>query len=190
VSDGQGARLAARFNVTALLRRPGVRHPLAGTLRLEELRVRDAVIAAGSDALLDLEIEAINDAVTAAGTVRAPFEASCRRCLEDLSGVAEAEIQEIFERRPVEGETYLLDGEIIDLEPLVRDSLLLALPLAPLCRDDCPGPAPELFPTGQATTGGETDAAAGEAAPDGEEAEPEPPTADPRWAALRDLKLD
>ena len=53
---------------------------------------------------------------------------------------------------PTEGETYPLDGEQVDLEPLVRDAVLLALPLAPLCADDCPGPAPEAFPTGPADT--------------------------------------
>ena len=72
------------------------------------------------------------------------WQGTCRRCLEPVEGEAEASVKEIFERHPVEGETYLLDGESIDLEPLVRDAVLLALPLAPLCREDCPGPAPEV----------------------------------------------
>ena len=93
----------------------------------------------------------------------------CRRCLGPVEGYAEAEIREIFEARPTEGETYRLDGEQIDLEPMVRDAVLLALPLAPLCSSDCQGPAPEVFPTGP---------------PDDEAV-----VVDPRWAALRDLDL-
>ena len=34
---------------------------------------------------------------------------------------------------------YSLDGDLLDLEPVLRDALVLALPLAPLCRQDCPG---------------------------------------------------
>jgi uncharacterized protein len=33
----------------------------------------------------------------------------------------------------------LVDGDLIDLEQAVRDAVVLALPQAPLCRDDCPG---------------------------------------------------
>ena len=36
-------------------------------------------------------------------------------------------------------ETYPLSGEQLDLAPLVHDALLLELPIAPLCRDDCAG---------------------------------------------------
>src|SRR5690606_40148714 len=41
-----------------------------------------------------------------------------------------------------------IEGEEIDLAEVAREALLLALPLAPLCRDDCTGPAPDAFPTG------------------------------------------
>jgi uncharacterized protein len=32
-----------------------------------------------------------------------------------------------------------LDGDLLDLEPVLRDAIVLALPMAPLCREDCPG---------------------------------------------------
>jgi len=51
------------------------------------------------------------------------------------AGVAAAELDE--------EDTYPLDPEHLDLEPLARDCLLLALPLAPLCREDCPGLCPD-----------------------------------------------
>ena len=73
----------------------------------------------------------------------APWTGECRRCLGDAHGIARAEVREIFEARPTEGETYPLTGDHIDLEPLVRDAVLLSLPLAPLCSEGCLGPAPE-----------------------------------------------
>jgi uncharacterized protein len=83
------------------------------------------------------------------------------------------DVQEVFEPSPSdEADTYPLGADRVDLEPMLRDTLLLALPIAPLCRDDCPGPDPDEHPV--AVEGGETADA--------------PP--DPRWAALGDLRFD
>lgn len=141
--------------VTNLLRRPGSRLDVrrevpASDLRDAdaELRVGDVVVDPASPVSLDLVVEASSgDQVTVTGTVAAPYRAECRRCLEPVEGEASARVLEIFERRPTEGETYLLDGEVVDLTELVRDALVLALPLAPLCRADCEGPAPDHYPT-------------------------------------------
>jgi uncharacterized protein len=38
-----------------------------------------------------------------------------------------------------EEELYHLDGDLLDLEPALRDAVVLALPMSPLCREDCPG---------------------------------------------------
>jgi uncharacterized protein len=62
----------------------------------------------------------------------------------------------------------------VDLEPMVRETVLLNLPIAPLCREDCAGPDPSRFPTTV-------------------EVEPQPdaePPADPRWAALSEITFD
>jgi uncharacterized protein len=75
----------------------------------------------------------------------------------------------VFEPDPVEGETYPLGREDLDLGPAVREALALALPLAPVCRDDCPGADPEAHPV---------------------VTEDDAPAADPRWAALDGLRFD
>ena len=36
-----------------------------------------------------------------------------------------------------------MQGDLIDLEPDLRDALVLALPVNPVCREDCPGLCPE-----------------------------------------------
>ncbi len=136
-------------------------------VRLDELRVGDAVVAAASDIAVDLVLEASGSSVLASGDVRATARCQCRRCLDSFDQVLVAPVKEIFEVRPTEGETYPLDHEHLDLVPLVRDALLLALPLAPLCTEDCSGPEPERFPTGEIE---------------------ESPPVDPRWAALDQFK--
>ena len=59
--------------------------------------------------------------------------------------------------------------DAVELGPVVHDAAVLALPVAPLCREDCPGPDPEQFPV---------------RTEDGDEG----PVEDPRWAALRELQ--
>jgi uncharacterized protein len=86
--------------------------------------------------------------------------------------VASVDLREVFEVRPIDGETYPIEGDEVDLEPVVRDAALLNLPLTVLCRPDCPGPAPDAIPV--AVEGEPTDEA----------------PRDPRWAALDALRLE
>jgi uncharacterized protein len=43
------------------------------------------------------------------------------------------------EQSEQDDEERYLDGDLLDLEPAFRDAVVLALPMSPLCRDDCPG---------------------------------------------------
>ena len=178
--------------VLTLLRQPGTRRAIQVEAPLGELRVADAWVPADVPVTADIVAEATGgDAITVTGEVRVPYRAHCRRCLEEMTGELVSEVREIFERRPVEGETYPLEGDVLDLEPLVRETVLLELPLAPLCREDCEGPAPELFPAaapnevaGSSVRGDAEDGATGDDG-DGEGTA----ALDPRWAALRNLEL-
>ncbi|MDQ2814044.1 MAG: YceD family protein [Actinomycetota bacterium] len=64
-----------------------------------------------------------------------------------------------------------LDGDLLDLEPAFRDAVVLALPISPLCRDDCPGLCAECG------------APLAEAGPDHGHQD----AIDPRWAGLKQL---
>ena len=84
------------------------------------------------------------------------------------------------QRRPilVDGKICWLDDDRIDLTPVIRELALLALPLVPLCREDCEGPDATRFPTGPAEDDEvDSDEAAG-------------PPRDERWAALDALTFD
>ncbi len=168
-------------DVVPLLRWPGnqaeVRldepaHQLA-TSAAEVMRVQGTVVA-----------ESMSDSLRVSGPVYALWRGQCRRCLEDATGATLVEVDEIYERNPVEGETYRLAGEKLDLEPMIREVVLLSLPLAPLCSDDCAGPAPDRFP---ATVESDPASAGAADADGGDDAKP---VGDPRWAALDAITFD
>jgi uncharacterized protein len=80
------------------------------------------------------------------GTVSAPWVGICRRCAEPVSGELRIHVHERYADAPLAGpsdeEIYPIDDDDIDLGPLVRDALVLELPMAPLCRQDCAGLCP------------------------------------------------
>ena len=158
--------------VADLRKRPGSRVDVEREVPardLGDLEVIDTRVLPEDSIALDLTLESIPDGVVVTGSVEVPYAATCRRCLGDVRGTMHADVREIFESHPTEGETYPIGQDEIDLEPLVRETVLLGLPPAPLCSEDCKGPVPEAF------------------AGDEPEAEREP---DPRWAALEDLDFD
>jgi uncharacterized protein len=103
----------------------------------------------GSPVELDLRLEAVMEGVLVTGTARAHLVGECARCLEQLERDVEVELQELYSyderRRPAgnDDETSRLEDDHLDLEPLLRDMVVLALPFRPLCRDSCPGLCPE-----------------------------------------------
>ncbi len=103
-------------------------------------------VAPETELAVDLFLESVSGGVTVVGTVTGRWTGVCRRCLTDVAGDLSVAIDETFEDRPTEGETYPITGDTMDLAPMVAESLLLALPPAPLCRDDCVGPEPDAFP--------------------------------------------
>lgn len=161
-------------SVTEIRKRLGSRLAVSRQLVADGLSMTDVAVPDGAEVAFVGEAESIENGVVLTGTVLVPWEGSCRRCLDPVAGTAELAIREVYEARPVEGETWPLEGDHIDIGPLLHDAALLALPLAPLCREDCAGPAPELFPTTVASD---------------DDPEADVPPKDPRWAALDDLDL-
>jgi uncharacterized protein len=102
-------------------------------LALSESWIPDTAVVEG-----DLALEVLVDGnLTVSGTLRAPWEGTCRRCLREVGGDLEVEVSEVFEADPSDdADTYPLGADRVDLEPMVRDAVLLALPIAPLCGDD------------------------------------------------------
>jgi uncharacterized protein len=110
-----------------------------------DLGVEMVSVPKDADIELDLRLEAVMEGVLVSGTVWVPIAGECSRCLEPISESFDVEFQELFvypDTRSgghAEDDERRLEGDFIDLEPVLRDTVVLDLPLSPLCRDDCPG---------------------------------------------------
>lgn len=128
-----------RISVADLLRRPGSARPLQLSEPVSALGTAVIGVPADVPVRCDLTLESVSEGIVVRGTVAARWQGECSRCLREISGDSAVHVDELFEPHPLDGETYLLDGDEIDLEPAVRDALLLELPTVPLCRPDCAG---------------------------------------------------
>lgn len=154
-------------SVGQLLRAPGDRRKEVRSGPLPGLAVTASAVPEGAEVTVEVTLDAVPGAVVATGRVIAPWTGPCRRCLADTSGTIAVDVREVFEEEPDPEQTYPIEGDRLDLEPLARDTVLLELPLAPLCREDCAGICP--------TCGADRNVA-----PCGCVEAPK----DPRWAAL------
>ena len=164
-------------------RRPGSMREMTRTVPAPpDLGIDVLGVAEGAPVELDLRLEAVMEGVLVTGTARATLTGECARCLEPLTEDIEVGFQELFvyEDHALTGpgdngsseddEVSTLEGDLVDLEPLLRDAVVLALPFQPLCMDDCPGLCPDCGARLAEDPDHAHDAAI-----------------DPRWAALADL---
>jgi DUF177 domain-containing protein len=145
--------------------------PAAGLGLLGVIAVPD-----GGAVDLDLLAESVVEGVLISGTATTDVEGECSRCLDPITDHVEIKLMELFaypdsatDETTDEDEVSRISDDLIDLEPVVRDAVVLALPQVPLCSPDCPGLCVDC--------GGKL----AELGPDhGHE------TMDPRWAALQE----
>lgn len=163
------------FDTRELGRRPGSMRRLHRTVAAPaDFRAGLVGVPEGAPLELELRLESVMEGVLVSGTARAPLAGECARCLDPVTGAVEADLQDLYAYPDVEiGEDELphLHGDHLDLEPLVRDAVVLALSFTALCEDGCRG----LCPTCGMRLA---------------DAEPEHghELADPRWAALQQLQ--
>ncbi|MBM7805507.1 uncharacterized protein JOD57_001344 [Geodermatophilus bullaregiensis] len=100
----------------------------------------------GAPVHLRLRLESVMEGVLVSGDVEVPVEGQCARCLDPVRDTLGLDVQELYaypgsttEATSEEDEVRLVEGERIDLEPMVRDTVVLALPLSPTCTEDCAG---------------------------------------------------
>jgi uncharacterized protein len=132
----------------------------------------------GADLDLDLRLESVMEGVLVSGVATVPLAGECGRCLEAVSDELTVDLQELFAYAESEStgddeDLARMEGDLLDLEPVLRDAVVLALPLTPLCRPDCGGLCTEC---GERLD--DLPADHGHGAPD------------PRWAALQGLVAD
>jgi uncharacterized protein len=134
-----------------LPRRPGAMKPAQFEVPAPDHLGLDMIgVPAGAPLALDLRLEWVAEGVLVSGTVTAPVAGECGRCLRPISDTARVTVQELYaspgsatEETTDPDEISRLDNDLVDLEPAVRDALVLELPTNPLCQPDCPGLCPE-----------------------------------------------
>lgn len=123
------------FDVGDLLAHPGDTRPLTLTADMEA-EIEHARI--NGPVTLDGRLEGLSDGVYMVARVDAPAHVTCNRCLTESDEDLDFEVRQLFTKEPDE-DGYGIAEHRIDIEGPVHDEVMLALPLAPLCRDDCRG---------------------------------------------------
>jgi uncharacterized protein len=134
-----------------LPRRPGALRTVKRVVPAPaDLGVELIGVPEGAELSLDLRLESVSEGVLVSGTVSASTTGECGRCLRAINGTVAVPIQELYayehsttDETTDEDEVGRMQGDLIDLEPVLRDAVVLALPTNPLCQDDCPGLCPE-----------------------------------------------
>jgi uncharacterized protein len=130
-------------NTHDLGRRPGVmRERMLSVPAPADLRVELMGVLPGSPVEMDIRLESVMEGVLVSGSARVLLTGECARCLGPIEDELEVSLQELYvypESDAQEDEAARLDGELLDLEPVLRDAVVLALPFRPMCRADCPG---------------------------------------------------
>jgi uncharacterized protein len=119
------------------------------TVSLDALPLDERVTARDVEA--QIKLTRISNGILATGKLSGHARIECVRCLEEFdteySGEIEAQFQptvDILSGVSVgpadDGETFEIDeGHQLDLGELLRQVSILALPIRPVCGDDCPG---------------------------------------------------
>ncbi|UGQ14138.1 YceD family protein [Yinghuangia sp. ASG 101] len=153
-------------------RRPGsMRRETRDVPAPADMRIDVIGVPEGAPLELELRLEAVMEGVLVSGAAEVPLTGECVRCLDPLERRLRVDFQElyVYPDGDSDEDAPRLVGDLLDLEPELRDAVVLALPLAPVCREDCGGLCLEC--------GARLDDDPGHAHE----------TADPRWAALQGL---
>jgi len=169
------------FDVRALGRRAGAMTTVRTSVPAPAGLGNDVIgVPEGAPVELDLRFEAVVEGVLVTGTAELEAVGECVRCLTEVRAPVEVDVQELFvhdasreEGYEDEDEVSVLSGDYVDLQPVLRDDVVLDLPFQPLCRPDCAGLCP--------TCGVRLDDHPGHHHDD---------AVDARWAALGALDLD
>lgn len=159
--------------VAALRKANGSSRRVVREAVIDGLAAVGVVVPENSEIGADLELTSYPGGITVDGTVTAPWRGECRRCGGPVTGLIDTEVRERYAAQggtEEDEDAYPLVGDELDLEPLVRDAVLLELPLAPLCSEGCLGLCPQCGTNRNVSV---CDC---------------PPTVDPRWSALDALR--
>lgn len=131
------------FDIHEFGHRPGAMKDFVRSAPAPEGMGNDVIgVPVSSPIELELTLQAVGDGVLATGVAGVQLRGECARCLSPIEATTEIDVQELFlfpGVDPDDTEASRVEGDLLDLEPVVRDAVVLDLPFIPLCRDDCLG---------------------------------------------------
>lgn len=95
-----------------------------------------------SPIILDGELHLTGDVIDLDGRVITELSLPCSRCLVNFNHSIDILIHEIFSPNPDnkdEDEIIFVEGDTIDVTDIIKNNILLSLPVKKLCKDDCEG---------------------------------------------------
>ena len=145
------ARSPFVFDLRELGRQPGALREHRRSVAVGAKLGLDLIaVPEGASLDLDLRLESVSEGVLVTGTVLAPLSGQCGRCLDPIRDELDVDYCELFayansttDETSEQDEVHRVDGDLLDVEPMVRDAIVLALPWTPLCRPDCAGLCPD-----------------------------------------------
>ena len=159
-------------NALELLRRPGSQKEIVLDVTAADVGLEDEErLVPGAPIAVRLECSSTNDGIVVDGSLTVGHRGACRRCLRPVEGERSIEIHELYQETRSDPDAFPIENDQIDLRPMIRESILLDVPDAPLCRLDCPG----LCPVCGVDLATETCAC-------------ETTSVDPRWSVLSELR--
>ncbi len=154
------------------MHRPGqMRERTLDVVLTDDMATEVIGVRVGDPVHVEARLESLHDGVLVSAAISAVATGECVRCLTDVELPLEVEFQELFAYSVDEAFDYTVHDDHVNLEPVVRDAVVLALPFQPVCRPDCPGLDPET----------------GERLADNPDRKPRE-VIDPRWAALQEFQ--
>lgn len=160
-------------DVRDLVGQPGASRHLRVAEPIDGLATELAQVPPGQPVRVEVLLESVVEGILVSGPVSGEMAYRCARCLKAFTERFTVEVTELFAAgAPEEEDAYPLREGAIDLEPMVRDAVVLSMPFSPLCRPDCLGLCERC--------GGDRNLGECTCAPD----------VDPRWAALEQLDLE
>jgi uncharacterized protein len=166
--------VSAVIDVRDLIGHPGSSREVHLSEQIPGLGMQLATVPEERPVAGDLLLESVVEGILVSGPLRGAMVLTCARCLKPFEAAFRVDVRELFSpsvARDQDSEYPIAEG-FVDLEPMIRDNVVPAMPFAPLCREDCLGICPRC--------GGDRNL--GECTCD--------KAVDPRWAALSGLDLD
>ena len=129
-------------NALEMLRRPGTAKEFEISLLPGLLELDDPRLVPGTEITVEVQCESLSDGIVVNGHIEAEFHSECRRCLQPVGSVLDIEVHELYQLVVTDPDAFAIHNDQIDLAPMVRETVLIELPDAPLCRIDCAGLCP------------------------------------------------